>query len=522
MPGGRQEQVTLETNTFGGINTALQFSQIPREQSPLMINATMKKIDSISQRDGTIPVTATALSAPIEHLTVYRSSPTVEDILAASGTTLYKFNEVDTLLAQNMTNPLVKADIYTVAFTDENNVSVLFITDGGNMKQYNGIEVKDIVAAADDPLPNPPNDLININAKKPLYCWVYSSHVFVSYGTDIAHYTKRFEYDYIPSVQFERWVRENDYMTGPGIEFNGLCLIPMRKGWGILTGSNFNNFNGNQFINTINGCIAPRSIQRITYPDGRQTIAYLSDDGAHEIYDTGNADSSNRYSTQSLMNNKIDFEALGLSEVEKKGASAYFDVDQFLYILTFKRGTDNLAYAYNTRNGEWYPWTNIVSESMVRKVDTLYYAGSEGNLRKFDEDLYSDWNESTKETGTPVYFKRYSPAISFEFSGYSSYWDYYLLEAKQWNVTATLDIGVVFSNTTVELLKALKNEIFVEGVTKWGEGKYANVDYTDIVNEPNELIFHKKSKYVQVIWENNRDEPVEIYKERWKGRISGR
>lgn len=519
MPPGKQPPATLETAGFGGLNTALQFSQIPREQSPSMKNAYMPKIGAIGKRPGTIPVSNT-LAANIQHLTVYRTTAS-EDILASSGTTLYKYNGTDTLTAQTMTNALVTADIYTVAFTDINNVSILFITDGGSVKQYNGTAVANITPAANDASPNPPNDLVNINAKNPIYCWVYSSHVFITDGKDIVWYSKRYYYDYFPSVQYERWVRENDYITGPGIGFNNVCLIPMRRGWGMLTGSTVDNFDGNQFINTANGNIAPRSIQKITYPDGGQTIAYLSDDGVHEIYDTGAQDAGSRqYSTRSLMKDKIDFNAIGFTEAEKKAAVAYFD--QTLYILAIKQGANNYAFVYDTRNKEWYQWTNMKVKSMVKKGDILYYAGEDKHLRKLDKTLYSDWDNAGKTSGTAVYFQRYSPALALEFSGYESYWDYYLVEAKQFTVPSTLDIKVIFSASTVELLSALKNEIFVWGASKWGEAKWANVDYSDIVNEPNELIFHKKAKYAQIVWENNRDEPTELYKDRFKGRVSGR
>lgn len=522
MPAGVQRRVPLETTEFGGVNTALQFSQIPRNQSPKLLNAYMPKIKAIGKRPGSIPVTTAALANPIKHLTVYRSSPTVEDVLAAAGTTLYKFDGTNTLVAQTMTNALVSSDIYTVSFTDANNNIRKIITDGGNLKEYNGTVVKDVVPAADDASPNPPNDLTNVNAKGLKYCWVYSGHIFVSDGKDISWYLKRFYYDYLPSVQYERWVRENDFITGPGIGFNNVCLIPMRRGWGILTGQTVDNFDGNQFINTINGVISGRTIQKLTYPNGTQTIAYLSDDGVHEVFDTGAIDASVRYSTRSLMKDKVDFDAIGLTEAEKQAAVAYYDPVYNMYILCFKQGTNNLAYCFDTRNGEWYPWDNIKANSLVRKGDVLYFAGDQGHLKKFDRNLCSDWDDVGKTTGTPVNLLRFSPLSALEFSGFESYWDYYLLESKQWKVPATLDINVVFYNVTVQKPTAVKNEVFVWGSSKWGDAKWGNPDFTDIVNQPNELAFHKKSKYVQVIWQNNRDEPVEIYKERWKGRTSGR
>jgi hypothetical protein len=87
---------------------------------------------------------------------------------------------------------------------------------------------------------------------------------------------------------------------------------------------------------------------------------------------------------------------------------------------------------------------------------------------------------------------------------------------------STLDITAIFFDQTVSKPSAIKNEIMVWGVTKWGEGKWANADYSDMVNQPNEIIFHNKSKFCQMKWFNDRDEPIEIYSDKWKGRISAR
>jgi hypothetical protein len=70
-----KQPTELEINSYGGVNTASQFSLIPKEQSPRMQNAYMDQIGDISQRPGTIPVTTAALAANIEHLSVYKSSP---------------------------------------------------------------------------------------------------------------------------------------------------------------------------------------------------------------------------------------------------------------------------------------------------------------------------------------------------------------------------------------------------------------------------------------------------------------
>ncbi len=523
-----KQYAELSTSGFQGANTAMQFSLIPTEQSPRMQNAYMDQIGDLSKRPGTIPVTATALIDPIEYLAVYKSTPTdvPQDILAASGTTLYKFDGTDTLTAQTMTDALNQADIYTTDFTNSVLDSILFITDEGNMKKYDGAAVVEITPAADDASPNPPNDMANINAKGPKYCWTYSGHIFVSPGNNELYYSKRFEYDYFPSVQFFLLVRENDFINGCGLAFNNVCLIPMRRGWGILTGLSFDDFDASTFLNTVSGVIAPRSIAKVTYPAGQQTIIYLSDDGVHEIYDTTILDSGTRqYATRSLMKDKIDYEKIGLTEAEKEASIGYFDGTMSLYFLSFKKGSDNFTYVFDVRNGEWYTdWLTFNAKTYVRNEQTVYFAGDLGHLCKFSEDLYSDWEDTDKTTGTPVAFKRYSPAMALEFSGYASMFDAYLVESKQWSVPATLDVTIVFSSVTDVFEKIIKNEVFVEDVSSWDVAKYANLDFTDILNEPNEILFSysRLSKYVQTLWENPRDEPVKIFKSKFKGRTSGR
>lgn len=526
MPAVR-DRVSIESpgpEGYLGLNTALQFSQLTPSQSPSLKNAWMPKIGSLGKRPGTIPVTASALAAAMEYLTKYKASASSgadEEIYAASGTTLYKFNGIDTFTALTMTDALVSADIYTVGFTNALLTSILAIGDGGDLKQCNGSTVVDILPAADDPAPAPANVLANVNLKGCKFIWEYSGHIFISPGTNELFYTKRFEFNYVPSTQYFFLVNDNDYVNGDGQAFDAVCLIPMRRSWAILTGENFDTFKADKFLNTKNGVIAPRSIAKITYPNGTQTIAYLSDDGVHEVYTALIDGGGRQYATRSLMKDKIDFNALGLTEAEKAAAKGYYFSDWNLYLLCFTQGTTKLAYVYDTRNGQWYPWTNMIVASLIDKDGVLYYASST-HMRKFDEDLYSDWEDIPKTIGTPVHFQRYSPLLSVEFSGFSSTWDYYLVEAKQWLVPSTLDISVNFTNTTsaVSVEAAWKNNVFVWGVSKWGDAQWANLNFTDIVNAPDELIFHDPSKYAQVLWDNPRDEPVLIFKDRWKVRLS--
>jgi hypothetical protein len=627
-----KNKVELETPSFGGANTALQFSLIPRSQSPRMQNAYMDEDGDISKRPGTVPVTTTALGANIEYITEYRypnsvaagsaatlsavagtatlptatyyvrytyvtdngeteasteasqaitlgeklhivipaipyhansinvyiSSATnaekkeyntttliteqivplvgtiayptanttafTSELIASSGTSLYSLYNGE-FHSATMTNPLAKADIHTIAFTNLALTSIRFITDGGAVKKYDGSVVTLITPAADDAGPAPANYLATLNTLLPIYCWTFKGFLFISIGDDTAWHSKLGQFDYFPTTFTTSYVQNNDYITGDGVAFDDVCLIPMRRGWGITTYSSSVStlMTGQQFLNTVNGNIAPHAIAEITYPDGTQTIAYLSDNEVHEVFIAIIAGTGKTYATRSLMQGKIDFAGLNLTEAEKTAAVGVFHPNKFLYLLSFKKSGVNYTYAYDVRNKEWYTdWLTFNSLSYLSSGTTLYFAGTSKLLQKFDVDLYTDWNEPTKATGTIVYYKRYTPALSLEFSGFQSFWDAYLLESKVWYIPSTLDLTFIFADLTDVMVSIIANEVFVEGTSRWGYAKYVNVNFTDLANEPNEILFDysRLSKYMQVLVENPRDEPVKIYREKWKGRPS--
>jgi hypothetical protein len=529
MPKGYQPQVELPTANYKGTNNALQFSQLSPEQSVRLKNAYMGKVGSISKRPGSIPVSNTSLGATIQHLTVYDGvvGGAAGDIYGSSGATLYKYASA-AWIAQTMTAALNSSQIYTVGFKNISGVTRMIIADGGSLKQLNSATntVTAITPAANKADPVPPNILADVNALGIDFVWVHKGRIFVSDGSDTYWYFSLAEFDYIPQTQVEQLVRNNDYINGCGMSYNDVLLVPMRMGWNITRGNLVDNIDSSEFLNTTTGVIAPRSIARITYPNGGQTIPFLSDDGVHEVYniadETGGA---NQYSTRSLMKDKIDFEAIGLTESEKADARGYFDARLNLYLLSFNQGSTRITYAYDVRNGEWYTdWMGFNAQSYVSKDAQLYFAGNTGHLHKFDKDLYSDWNDSAKTTGSPVQFERYSPLLSLEFSGYASYWDYYLMEAKQFLVPATVNLQIIFGNTAATTTSASpwKLNVAVYGVSRYGQARYANLQYTDIVNAPERLKFRgKKAKYVQMLWYNYEDQPVEVYKDKWIGRTSG-
>lgn len=523
---GYQPQVESMTSNYKGANTALQFSQLSPEQSARLKNAYMTKVGAIGKRPGSVPLTTTALGAAIPYLTVYDGvvGGAAGDIYGSSGSTLYKYASA-AWVGQTMTNPLNSASIYTVGFKNASGTTRLIIADGASIKQLDSATsaVTNITPAANDAAPAPANILAAVNALGIDFVWVHKGTIYVSDGSDTYWYMKRYQFDYIPSVQYEQLVRNNDYINGCGVSYNDVLLVPMRRGWNITKGTTVDNIDATEFLNTTNGVIAPRSIAKMTYPNGGQTIPYLSDDGVHEVYNIADETGGvNQYATRSLMKDKIDFIALGLTEAEKAAAVGYFNTDLNVYVLSFNQGLTRLTYAYDVRNGEWYTdWTGFNAQAYVTLDDTLYFAGSSGHLHKFDTDLVDDWADVGQTTQNPVVFQRYGALKSLEKTGYSSYWDYYVIEMKQYAIPSSLDVTMIFTDSSLELPTAVDTNSAVWDVTDWDDSYWANEDFTENVNEPRRYVYKKKSKYVQELWENARSEPIEIYWDKWIGRTSG-
>lgn len=451
------------------------------------------------------------------------------ELLASSGTDLYVLYEgspPNYFSSITMTNALVTSDIYTVAFKNLALTSILFITDGGSVKKYNGSAVSNITPAADDASPAPVNHLAALNSLAPIYCWVFKGFLFISTGDDSAWHSKLFEFDYFPSTFTTRYVRNNDQITGCGVPFGEVCLIPMRSGWGITTFSESVStlMTGNQFLNTKSGSISPRAIQKVNYPDGTQTIVYLSVDGVYEIYDTGFIDSgigSRNLSTRALMKDKVDFNSYGFTEAEKQAATGAFDSTLNIYILNIARASTKYAFVYDVRNREWYLWDGLDNNVTIRYNDYLFYGGDSGYLYNFDDTLATDYTNYARTTGTIVDWDCYTDMIALEDTGYQSYLDYLLVWAKSYSTPSTIDVTIVAFDSTTSIDNAVLDQYLIWDEGTWDNAVWANLDFTSKVIAPPRILVKKKSVYFQIRFRNPRDELVELYKYKLIGRVSG-
>lgn len=508
----------MEIPSFGGLNTAKTFSEIQLFESPKMLNNLPRKIGGLAKRDGTVPLTTATLASPIKTLCNLRKAG-VNSLLAGSGTTLYKY-AAGAFTGQTMTNALVNSDFDIAQFKDATGQEALIIADGGNLKFYNGTAVAHITPAASDAAPLPPNALATINLNTPpIGCLVHNTRLVVwGANSDTIYNSKIGFFDYLEQTSFQRFVKENDYVV-QCVSYAGALLVFMRRHIGVRFGDGYSSpptaTNWTQdFLDTNDGCVNPKSVQIVTYPDGRQEVFYQSDKGVHAVYtiNTLSLDSSARYSTKSVSKFQVDYTGLGVTKTNWQNAVSYFHNGR--YWLIYKVGSAYQGIVYDTNNGQWYPVDNISALAFLHDEDYFYFAGDDGHLKVFDSTLYSDWSTAAKTTGTntPINWYWYSKLMTPKLTGYDHFWDILMVEAKQWLTTSTIDVDVNTYTGQYQQIGALKTEIFVIGISKIGEAQIPNNKLTDIINNAKRIgPMGLKGQYAQVKLSNNRDEPVEVY-----------
>lgn len=514
----RIKNVELQIPAFGGQNTAKTFSEIELFESPKMLNWLPRKIGGLANRDGTVPLTTTPIAGAIRVLcNLWKAG--VNSILATAGTTLYKY-AAGVFTAQTMTNPLVSANIDWAQFKDDKANEVLIIADGGSLKFYNGSAVANIPPEANDST-GPTNVLATLNTTSPpVGCIIHHNRVVIwGANSDQINHSKPGFYDYFQQTSFQRFVRENDYVQ-TCISYSGSLLVMMRRHIGVLFGDGYSSTPSpadwsQDFLDTTDGCVNAKSVALVVYPNGSEEVFYQSDKGVHAVYtiNTLSLDSSARFSTKSMTKNQISFEELGLTKAEWQNAVGYFRDGH--YWLTYKKGIDWQGMVFDTNDGQWYPIANIKANCFLHDEDYFYFAGDDGHLKVFDDNLFSDWNTAAKTPGTnePIKKEWYSKLMTpLKLpTGFDHLWDILKIEAKQHLVNSTLDVEVNTFRDRFQLLGAIKTSILIIGVTRIGESQIANINLTDYINNAKRINTFVKGQYAQIKLSNYRDEPMEIF-----------
>lgn len=512
----RTSFVELPIPRFAGLNTAKTFSEIDTTQSPKMDNLIPRREGGLANRPGSAPITTTPIGA-IKTLHSLRKDGT-NIIVASSGTTLYKYAS-NALTAVTMTNALTSANIDAAQFKDENGQEVLVIADGGKLKEFNGTAVLEITPAPNDADPLPANDMTNIQtAKPPIGVLVHNTRVVIwGANSDTIHHSKIGYYDYFTQVDYQRFVRENDYIM-TCVSYAGALLVLMRRHIGVLFGQDIDNWS-QDFLDTTDGCVNGKSVQTVTYPDGRQEVFYQSDNGVHAIYtiDTLALDSSARYSTKKVSQD-IDFDALGVTKTEWASATAHFY--KGMYWLVYKKGSEWNGLVFNTDDAQWYPISGVPVNAFYHDEDYYYFAGDDGHLKVFDDDVEMDYTDYARTTGTDVTWERYSKLLSPKVTGYDHFWDILMVEARQFEKKSTINVEVNTYKNKRTQTGAIKTEIFIWGVSNWGEAEYANANMTDVVNNAKRLEVFVSGQYAQTRVYGTG--PVELFFMTWELRMMER
>jgi hypothetical protein len=514
----------VEIPRFGGLNTAVSFAEIDITQSPDLLNVLPGKIGSLRRRPGSVPLTTTALGTAIKVLCNLRIGSN-NSILATSGTTLYKYNSVTKAWdAQTMTNALTSATIDYAQFKDASSAEVLVIADGGSLKRYNGTTVANITPAANDASPLPANAMTTIQtAHPPIGCIIHNNRVVIWDGSDTLWHSKAGFFDYFIATDFQRYVRENDYIV-TCVSYQGALLVLMRRHIGALFGDGYSATPtdgdwSQDFLDTSDGCINGSTVQLVTYPDGRQEIFYLGDRGVNAInrIDTLSLDTSARYSTVNVTDGKIDWNGLGVSKADWALAKAVFYEGR--YWLIYPDGAVWKGLVFNTQDGEWYPVDNLTVNSFYQDETYLYFTGTDGHLKVFDSTLYVDYTNAAQTTSAVINAYWYSKLINPKKTSFDHFWDTMMVEARQFDRTASVDLEVNTYRGQYVLAGAIKTAFLIVGETKIGEAVIANRNFTDFVNLPDLIRTFLTGQYAQMKLSNNRDEPFEIFSIKYNVRV---
>ena len=523
----KRSNVTLELPSFLGLNTAVSFAEIDIKQSPSLLNVIPGKIGSLRRRPGTAPLTTTSLGGEISVLCNLRIGNN-NSILATSGTTLYKFNATDKDWdSQTMTNALNSANIDSAQFKNASGSEVLVIADGGNLKYYNGTTVANITPAANDTSPLPANDMANINSTHPAVgCIIHNNRVVIWDGTEYLFHSKAGYFDYFPAVNYQRYVRENDYVK-TCVSYQGALLVFMRRHIGVLFGDGYSSTPtdgdwSQDFLDTSDGCLNGKTVQLVTYPNGQQEIFYMSDRGIHSVYrvDTISMDNSARYSTRSVTDDKIDWNGLEVAKSDWEQAVAHFHDGK--YWLIYPDGADWKGLVFNTQDSEWYPIDNLDINSFYSDENYLYFAGTDGHLKKFDIELKADYTNEAQTTRNVINAYWYSMLMNPNVTGLDHFWDTLLVEARQFNESSRIDLEVNTYRNQYQQVGAIKTAFLIVGETVIGEAIIANQNFTDFVNNPEPIKTFLKGQYAQIKLSNNRVEPFEIFGLKYEVRVMSR
>lgn len=512
---------TIVINDFLGVNTDTQFSQIDIRQSPDMQNLIPGRIKGLRHRAGTKLITQTPRVGGLTRMFPFRKSG-VSNIVASGGTTLYKFDTIGLDWdAQTMTNSFLSANINAVQYRDDTGNEVLVIADGSTLKKYDGTAVSNITPAANDSSPLPPNGLANINSTNPAQGITTHNNRLVLWNTskDIIYHSKPGFFDYYPTTHFQRFVKNSDTVQ-TCISFGSALLVFMRNSVGVLFGDGYNATPqtsdwSQDFLDTTDGCVNPRSVQVVVFPDSTEQVFYQTDKGVSAVMNiaTQSLDNSTRFATRDVTENKVRWDGLGLTNAQWQSAVSSFSDGKY-WLTWFDDGVPK-GMVYSTTNDQWYFIKGVTARDYLSNQDAFYFVDDSGHLKAFDDTKHFDYTDFAQTTGPAVEWYWYSKLLNPQLTGFEHFWDILMIEAQQFNQDSRIDVEIngltAGSSAQFALTGAVQTSIMIIGVSIIGQAQIANTQLTDIINNAKRIRVFLKSQYIQIKLFNNDGMPVELY-----------
>jgi hypothetical protein len=417
------------------------------------------------------------------------------EFLAVSGTSLYKDNGSGTFSPVTMTNPLTTSNTKMITYNDRLMEDVVLIADGGELKIYNGTEVKEVTphTPTTEELTDPgTNDLENltnfrtiaINGERIYACAHPTNRNRVSFchiDPDLGYGV----YDYFPATHFfDLAVDDNDEIVELRVFRGAVIAFCKRSLWAIY--GNGRTLNDYQIIkiNVPTGCIAPNSVVEVG-----NSIFYMSDTHIYSLNST-----EKDYISADIVSERVEKTLKAIPLTDKQQSVGTFFENR--YYLSFPNGT---TVVFDNLIANWTVFTNISAKSFLNRSGVLYFAGSK--VYKFDENT---WSDDGQPIVTQIKFKNMDLGYPVQNKKIRKLW----VIAKQYeDLSSDYNIKAIIDYIEVDIENISTDQSLV-----WDEGDWDGTlwDFKDVVQ--NELRIRKSGKNFQlIVISDTVDQPFTFY-----------
>jgi hypothetical protein len=497
------KKVAIDMKDFSaGMNSRDNANLIPDNALVDAVNVVLGR-GFVSKRNGFGNAT-NVLPNPVTSSYVWHKFDGTTETLCVSNNTLYRnVNGALTAIPFVGIAALTSNEVRFVAYKDRNLNQAVLLADGGKLKVYNGVDVREVVPYApnEQEQGNPGlNDLSNLTSFRAFVLKndrVFSlCHPVVKNRLSFCHFdsTKGYAmFDYVPATFFiDVAVSDNDEILDIRTFRDAIVIFCKRTIWALYgNGSSLANYSLTK-INVPFGCISRDSITVV-----ENDLYYLSVDGVYKLFATDQS-----YISAQKVSLPIEPFIKGISLVDQQKSKGVFFQNR--YLLSFPSGDTivyDLALKSEYEEGAWCRWTNIQANSWLSTDNVLQFASNKGCIYRFEENRNND-------DGAPITYqittKQYDFGSQTQFKKFKGFWiiaKQYDAQSSTFNVTGTIDyvpINLMDNSTDQSLV--------------WDEGDFDEVlwDFVDVVVTP--LRIRQQGRNIQLtITSNKLDEPFTLY-----------